>query len=107
MFLKLNTLSSKISPLVKIPLFSLTLSVSFLVRFYNPMTYLALDRMPPQIGNFIAQTVYTPSEDPDSEPLLRSSEYHPLAEAEAFLCHFVNVPGQQISQGTSWKVSIL
>jgi hypothetical protein len=66
--------------------------------------------MPPQIGDFIAQTVY-PSEDgsekEDSEPLLKSNEDHPLADAESYLCHFVNVPSQQVSQGTSWKVSTL
>ena len=72
------------------------------------MIDLVSDRMPPQIGNFIAQTVYPfvdGSEAEDSEPLLKSSEHHPLADAESFLCHFVNVPGQQVSEGTSWKVS--
>jgi len=76
----------------------------------HSVTDLMLDRMPPQIGNFIAQTVY-PSVDgsKDSEPLLKSNEDHPLADAgeESLLCHFVDVPGQQMSQGTSWKVSAL
>ncbi|KAG8213318.1 P-loop containing nucleoside triphosphate hydrolase protein [Butyriboletus roseoflavus] len=58
-------------------------------------------RMPPQIGGFIAQTIYP--EDNDSEPLLKSNEHHPLAGVEPLLCHFVDVPGQQISYGTSWK----
>ncbi|KAF8440436.1 P-loop containing nucleoside triphosphate hydrolase protein [Boletus edulis BED1] len=63
-----------------------------------------LDRMPPQIGDFIAQTVYpSESDSEDSPPLLKSSDYHPLANEESLLCYFVNVPGQQISQGTSWK----
>lgn len=65
--------------------------------------------MPPQIGNFIAQTVYPNlSEESDAEPLLKSSEHHSLADAESLLCHFVNVPGNQVSsQDTSWQVSVL
>jgi regulator of nonsense transcripts 1 len=61
-------------------------------------------RMPPQIGNFIAQTVY-PSKDisKDPESQLKSNDHHPLADAESLLCYFVNVPGQQISHSTSWK----
>ena len=71
------------------------------------MTNLALDRMPPQIGNFIAQTVYS-SDDPESEPLLKSNEHHSLADSESLLCHFVNVPGQQITHdGKSLKASAL
>ncbi|KAF8126927.1 P-loop containing nucleoside triphosphate hydrolase protein [Boletus edulis] len=63
-----------------------------------------LDRMPPQIGDFIAQTVYpSESDSEDSPPLLKSSDQHSLANEESLLCYFVNVPGQQISQGTSWK----
>lgn len=64
-----------------------------------------LDRMPPQIGDFIAQTVY-PSKDEDLESLLKSSELHPLAGIDTQLCYFVNVPSQQMSHGTSWKVSV-
>ncbi|KIJ66999.1 hypothetical protein HYDPIDRAFT_85399 [Hydnomerulius pinastri MD-312] len=52
-------------------------------------------RMPPQIGDFISQTVYSSK--------LQSNDYHPLANSEALLCHFVNVPGAQVQQGTSWK----
>ncbi|KAI9574012.1 P-loop containing nucleoside triphosphate hydrolase protein [Boletus coccyginus] len=39
------------------------------------------------------------------EPLLKSNELHPLADAsdKSLLCYFVDVPGQQVSQGTSWK----
>jgi hypothetical protein len=59
--------------------------------------------MPPQIGAFIAQTVY-PGSAEDSEPLLNSSEHHPLAQEESLLCRFVNVPGEQVSHGTSLKV---
>ena len=69
------------------------------------MTNLALDRMPPQIGNFIAKTVY-PS-DTKSEPLLKSSDHHPLAKIESNLCHFVDVPGQQVICGKSLKACIL
>ena len=77
------------------------------MRSWYSVTDLVLDRMPPQIGDFIAQTVYPSegSDEEDSEPLLKSSESHPLADAETLLCHFVNVPSQQVSQGTSWKVS--
>ena len=105
-FLRLITSLSKI-PLVKALSFFLTLSVRFLVRSWYSMADLVLDRMPPQIGDFIAQTVYPSegSDEEDSEPLLKSSESHPLADAETLLCHFVNVPSQQVSQGTSWKVS--
>ncbi|KIK80430.1 hypothetical protein PAXRUDRAFT_158702 [Paxillus rubicundulus Ve08.2h10] len=59
-------------------------------------------RMPPQIGAFIAQTVY-PGPTEESEPLLNSSEHHPLAQEESLLCRFVNVPGEQVSHGTSLK----
>ena len=69
---------------------------------------LVLDRMPPQIGDFIARTVYS-TEEEDSGPLLKSSDSHPLAYATSthLCCHFVNVPGQQVSHGTSWKVCAL
>ena len=71
------------------------------------MTDLILDRMPPQIGDFIAQTVYPSKDDLEgSDPLLKSSDTHSLAGDQPLLCHFVNIPGQQISHGTSWKVSI-
>lgn len=108
-FLKLTTSSSE-TPVVKIPSFSLTSSVSFLIRSCHSVTDLVLDRMPPQIGNFIAQTVYPSVDDSeDAEPLLKSNELHPLADAsdKSLLCYFVDVPGQQVSQGTSWKVSTL
>ncbi|KAG9314976.1 P-loop containing nucleoside triphosphate hydrolase protein [Chiua virens] len=60
-------------------------------------------RMPPQIGDFIAQTVY-PSQDPENEhSKLKSSDQHPLANEKSPLCYFVNVPGQQVSQVKSWK----
>ncbi|KAI6123273.1 P-loop containing nucleoside triphosphate hydrolase protein [Pisolithus croceorrhizus] len=52
-------------------------------------------RMPPQIGEFISEAVY--------EELLKSHEAHPLANADVPTCHFVNVPGVQVSHGTSWK----
>ncbi|KAF8554639.1 hypothetical protein OG21DRAFT_1412197 [Imleria badia] len=35
--------------------------------------------------------------------LLKSSLDRPLAGEPSCLCHFINVPGQQISHGTSWK----
>ncbi|KAF9223780.1 P-loop containing nucleoside triphosphate hydrolase protein [Gyrodon lividus] len=69
----------------------------------NPIIFLDTQyRMPPQIGNFIAQTVY-PGASEGSEPLLNSSEHHPLAQEKSLLCRFVDVAGQQVSHGTSWK----
>ncbi|KAI6042882.1 P-loop containing nucleoside triphosphate hydrolase protein [Pisolithus marmoratus] len=52
-------------------------------------------RMPPQIGGFISEAVY--------EELLKSHEAHPLANINVPTCHFINVPGEQLSHGTSWK----
>lgn len=52
-------------------------------------------RMPCQIGGFISEAVY--------EELLKSHEGHPLADADVPTCHFINVPGVQVSHGTSWK----
>ncbi|KAL4064428.1 P-loop containing nucleoside triphosphate hydrolase protein [Scleroderma citrinum] len=44
--------------------------------------------MPPQIGEFIFQTVY---------------EGHPLCETSNITCYFINVTGLQVSVETSWK----
>ncbi|KAG6329772.1 hypothetical protein ID866_9318 [Astraeus odoratus] len=52
-------------------------------------------RMPPQIGEFISQSVY--------DSLLESNADHYLSYTEHMTCRFVNVPGQQVSHGTSWK----
>ncbi|KAI5989422.1 P-loop containing nucleoside triphosphate hydrolase protein [Pisolithus orientalis] len=64
---------------------------SFSDQLYDYCT----DRMPPQIGDFISEAVY--------EDLLKSNGVHPLADTDLPTCHFVNVPGEQLSQGTSWK----
>ncbi|KAG6374408.1 P-loop containing nucleoside triphosphate hydrolase protein [Boletus reticuloceps] len=86
-----------------IPIFSNFTTIRKAIFIGDNMQY----RMPPQIGDFIAQTVYpSESDSEDSPPLLKSSDQHPLANEGSLLCYFVNVPGQQISQGTSWKVSI-
>jgi len=52
--------------------------------------------MPPQIGDFISQSVY--------EGLLKSSDGHSLAQTPYMTCQFVNVTGKQVSVGTSLKV---
>lgn len=52
-------------------------------------------RMPPQIGDFISQSVY--------EGLLKSSDGHSLAQTPYMTCQFINVAGKQVSVGTSLK----
>ncbi|KAF8843771.1 hypothetical protein BDN67DRAFT_896582 [Paxillus ammoniavirescens] len=81
-----------------IPIFSTITTIRKVTFIGDDMQY----RMPPQIGAFIAQTVY-PGPTEESDPLLNSSELHPLAQEGSLLCRFVNVPGEQVSHGTSLK----
>ncbi|KAG2110288.1 P-loop containing nucleoside triphosphate hydrolase protein, partial [Suillus discolor] len=51
-------------------------------------------RMPPQIGQFISKFVY--------DDLLESDPQHSVTN-ERMACHFINIPSQEQSHGTSWK----
>jgi hypothetical protein len=55
-----------------------------------------LDRMPPQIGDFISDAVY--------DGQLRSNPSHPITDTTV-ACHFIDVShGKEQGDGTSWKV---
>ncbi|KAG1835152.1 P-loop containing nucleoside triphosphate hydrolase protein, partial [Suillus variegatus] len=51
-------------------------------------------RMPPQIGQFVSTFVY--------DGLLESNPQHSVTN-ERMACHFINIPSQEQSHGTSWK----
>jgi regulator of nonsense transcripts 1 len=54
--------------------------------------------MPPQIGNFISDSVY--------DGLLKSNPLHPIT-ADTTACYFVDVPdGKEVFDGSSLKVSM-
>ncbi|KIK24112.1 hypothetical protein PISMIDRAFT_99255, partial [Pisolithus microcarpus 441] len=74
-----------------IPLFTTSSTIRKVTFIGDDKQY----RMPCQIGGFISEAVY--------EELLKSHEGHPLADADVPTCHFINVPGVQVSHGTSWK----
>jgi regulator of nonsense transcripts 1 len=65
---------------------------------YPKFDHFTVDRMPPQIGDFISQAVY--------DGQLESNPQH-LVTNERMACHFINIPSQEQLHGTSWKVSHL
>lgn len=53
------------------------------------------DRMPPQIGEIISNTVY--------DGKLKSNPSHPITD-EIIACRFIDVPGQEKRHGDSFMV---
>jgi hypothetical protein len=90
---------------LKSPIFSKKLS--FLTSSVSPLTFFKifistgdkLDRMPPQIGDFISETVY--------DNKLMSNPLHPIT-GSVMACYFIDVKqGREERSGTSWLVSYL
>lgn len=68
--------------------------VCFLVLFLS--THLFVDRMPPQMGRHISDTVY--------ESLLLSFDGHVISDG-TMACHFVDVPSSEKRKDDSFWVS--